>query len=99
LLAYLEAHQVTGDRRWVAEAWRAFNWFLGENDLRQALYNPLTGGCRDGIRPDQLNPNEGAESTLAFLHALLEMRHLQAETHTQDLLRTPRRERAAQPAV
>jgi glycosyltransferase involved in cell wall biosynthesis len=97
LLAYLEAHQATGDSRWVAEAWRAFNWFLGENDLRLALYNPLTGGCRDGIRPDQLNPNEGAESTLAFLHALLEMRHLQAETRTQDLLRAAPRG-ALQPA-
>jgi len=34
----------------------------------------MTGGCRDGLHPDRPNENQGAESTLAFLQALLELR-------------------------
>jgi hypothetical protein len=75
--ACLEAYRVTGDSRWRDEAWRAFNWFLGDNDLQLPLYDPETGGCRDGLHPDRANQNQGAESTLSFLMALLEMRSLQ----------------------
>jgi len=38
------------------------------------IYDPTTGGCRDGLHPDRANENQGAESTLAFLQALLELR-------------------------
>jgi glycosyltransferase involved in cell wall biosynthesis len=75
--ACLEAYRVTGDRRWRSEAWSAFNWFLGDNDLQLPLYDPETGGCRDGLHPDRVNQNQGAESSLSFLMALLEMRCLQ----------------------
>ncbi len=75
--ACLEAHRVTGDNRWRSQAWSAFNWFLGDNDLRLPLYDSATGGCRDGLHPDRSNQNQGAESTLSFLMALLEMRSLQ----------------------
>ena len=75
--ACLEAYRSTGKGRWRKEAWRAFNWFLGENDLQIALYDPTTGGCRDGLHPDRANENQGAESTLSFLMALLEMRKLE----------------------
>jgi len=71
--ACLQAYRVTGDIRWRNEAWSAFNWFLGDNDLQLPLYDPLTGGCRDGLHPDRANENQGAESTLSFLMALLEM--------------------------
>ena len=74
--AYLEAYRATGDERWRAEAWSAFNWFLGGNDLQIALYDPTTGGCRDGLHPERVNKNQGAESTLAFLLAQVEMRLL-----------------------
>ncbi len=40
----------------------------------QPLYDPLTGGCRDGLHADRVNENQGAESTLSFLLALMEMR-------------------------
>jgi hypothetical protein len=60
------------------DAWSAFNWFLGDNDLQLPLYDSVTGGCRDGLHPDRANENQGAESTLSFLMALLEMRSLQA---------------------
>ena len=75
--ACLEAYRVTGDDRWRGEAWSAFNWFLGDNDLQLPLYDSVTGGCRDGLHPDRANENQGAESTLSFLMALLEMRSLQ----------------------
>jgi hypothetical protein len=75
--ACLQAYRVTGDIRWRSEAWSAFNWFLGDNDLQLPLYDSGTGGCRDGLHPDRANENQGAESTLSFLMALLEMRSLQ----------------------
>ncbi len=75
--AYLQAYRATGKGRWRKEAWTAFNWFLGDNDLQVALYDPTTGGCRDGLHPDRANENQGAESTLSFLMALLEMRTLE----------------------
>lgn len=72
--ACLEAYRITGDARWRKEARRAFEWFLGRNDLNLPIYDPLTGGCRDGLHPDRINENQGAESTLAFLQSLLELR-------------------------
>ena len=81
--AYLQAYRATGKGRWRKEAWTAFNWFLGDNDLQIALYDSTTGGCRDGLHPDRANENQGAESTLSFLMALLEMRSLE-ESDTTD---------------
>jgi len=75
--ACLQAYRVTGDSRWRNEAWSAFNWFLGDNDLQLPLYDSATGGCRDGLHPDRANENQGAESTLSFLTALLEMQTLE----------------------
>jgi hypothetical protein len=72
--ASLEAYRTTGHKRWRSEARRAFEWFLGRNDLNLPIYDPLTGGCKDGLHADRVNENQGAESTLAFLQALLELR-------------------------
>jgi glycosyltransferase involved in cell wall biosynthesis len=72
--ACLEAERVTGDARWAEHARRAFSWFLGQNHLQRSLYDAATGGCRDGLHADRPNENQGAESTLSFLLALLEMR-------------------------
>lgn len=72
--ACLEAFRITNDKRWNKEARRAFEWFIGRNDLNLSLYDPTTGGCRDGLHSDRLNENQGAESTLAFLQSLLELR-------------------------
>jgi len=74
--ACLQAYRVTGDGRWRNQAWSAFNWFLGDNDLQLPLYDSITGGCRDGLHPDRANENQGAESTLSFLMARLEMNSL-----------------------
>ena len=72
--ACLEAFRITDDKRWNKEARRAFEWFLGRNDLNLSVYDPTTGGCRDGLHSDRLNENQGSESTLAFLQSLLELR-------------------------
>ena len=72
--ACMHAFRTTGDHRWAEHARRAFTWFLGQNQLHQALYDPLSGGCRDALHVDRLNENEGAESTLSFLMALMDMR-------------------------
>jgi hypothetical protein len=71
--ACLEVYRLTEESHWLEEARRVFRWFLGKNDLQSALYDPVTGGCRDGLHPDRVNENQGAESTLSFLMALLEM--------------------------
>jgi hypothetical protein len=71
--ACLEVYRLTEESQWRDGAWRAFRWFLGKNDLQVALYDASTGGCRDGLHPDRVNENQGAESTLSFLMALLEM--------------------------
>jgi glycosyltransferase involved in cell wall biosynthesis len=84
--ACLQAYRATGKGRWRKEAWSAFNWFLGDNDLQIALYDPATGGCRDGLHPDRANENQGAESTLSFLMALLEMRKLEEADGTENKL-------------
>jgi hypothetical protein len=72
--ACLEVYRLTEEGLWFEEAQRVFRWFLGRNDLQVPLYDATTGGCRDGLHPDRINENQGAESTLSFLMALLEMR-------------------------
>jgi glycosyltransferase involved in cell wall biosynthesis len=81
--ACLQAYRATGKGRWRKDAWSAFNWFLGDNDLQIALYDASTGGCRDGLHADRANENQGAESTLSFLMALLEMRKLEESDGTE----------------
>lgn len=71
--ACLEASLATRDPRWHEEAQRAFEWFLGRNDLGLPLYDPATGGCHDGLHKDRLSRNQGAESTLAFHLARCDM--------------------------
>ena len=68
-----EAFRATRDPAWSREAKRAFEWFLGRNDLGIALYDFSTGGCSDGLHQDRVNENQGGESTLAFHLSLAEM--------------------------
>ena len=72
--ACLDAYRTTSDSWWYGQAQRAFDWFLGWNDLGLELHSPSTGGCRDALHVDRVNGNQGAESTLAFLLSLAEMR-------------------------
>jgi glycosyltransferase involved in cell wall biosynthesis len=74
--ACIEAHATTGDKCWLHQANRAFEWFLGRNDLNLPLYDAANGGTYDGLHPNRVNLNQGAESTLSFLNALAEMKML-----------------------
>jgi hypothetical protein len=83
--ASLEAFRATRDASWSREAQRAFEWFLGRNDLGVPLYDSSTGGCSDGLHPDRISENQGAESSLAFQLSLAEMNY--AEHMFEDSLR------------
>ena len=90
--ACLEAYRITGDEQWREEAHRAFEWFLGRNDLQRPLYHAGTGGCFDGLSSDRVNQNQGAESTISFLTALAEMQlseHLIHEPDTETVVDEP----------
>jgi len=77
IAACLEAYRSTNDAYWHEEARVAFEWFLGRNDLGVSLYDPKTGACCDGLHVDRVNQNKGAESTLAYLISLSEMKLLE----------------------
>jgi glycosyltransferase involved in cell wall biosynthesis len=76
--ACLAAWRADGGEEWVLGARRAFDWFLGENDLQTALIDPDTGSCSDGLHPDRPNENKGAESVLSYLLGLVEIRQFMA---------------------
>lgn len=71
--ACLEAFRITKDLSWWIEAKRAFEWFLGKNDLGIPVYDSGSGGCHDGLHNDRVNENQGAESSLAFHLSLAQM--------------------------
>ncbi|MDF1591652.1 MAG: glycosyltransferase family 4 protein [Desulfobacterales bacterium] len=77
--ACVKAFNVTRDKTWFDNAVMCFNWFLGHNDLNMPLYDPKTGGCRDGLMADGINQNEGAESSLAWLLSLMTLQKLYAD--------------------
>jgi glycosyltransferase involved in cell wall biosynthesis len=68
------AQQATDDAAWHLAAHRAFQWFLGANDLGVALIDRATGSCRDGLHPDRPNENMGAESVLSYLLGQIDLR-------------------------
>jgi glycosyltransferase involved in cell wall biosynthesis len=96
VLAFSCAYSVTKNAHYLRRMREAFAWFLGANRLGLPLYDFSTGGCRDGIGVAHVNQNQGAESTVCFLMALLEMlevdgngfepgpHHAPADTHAFD---------------
>lgn len=66
-----KAYQATKDKKYLELQRKAFNWFLGKNDVNTPLYDSKTKGCRDGIGASGVNINQGAESTLSFMLARL----------------------------
>ena len=73
----IAAFRVTGNRDFRTAAQTIFAWFLGKNTKSLWVYNPQTGGCYDGITPDGLNLNQGAEATVSYLLARLNMETLE----------------------
>jgi hypothetical protein len=83
--ACIQAFNCTQDEKWIADAYRCLNWYQGENDLRIPLYDHSTGGCRDGLEAHGANENQGAESSLSWLMALLAIYNHRGLDHvTQD---------------
>jgi hypothetical protein len=76
VLAFRCAYMVTNDRHYLQRMREAFAWFLGGNRLGLPLYDFVTGGCRDGMGISHVNENQGAESSICFLMALLKMLEL-----------------------
>jgi len=81
--ACIEAFNVTRDEEWIAFAYRCLNWYQGDNELRISLYDHATGGCRDGLQAQSANENQGAESTLCWLMALLAIYRQQGQGESQ----------------
>jgi hypothetical protein len=77
------AAAVTGDERWDGPLFQSIAWFLGDNDTGTVMYDPLTGGGYDGLKPDGPNLNQGAESTLALLSTLQHARALATRSATR----------------
>jgi len=71
--ACVTAYRITSDKFWRQEARRCIDWFMGTNDLAVLMVDFKTGGCHDGLQPNGVNGNMGAESTLAWLISLLDM--------------------------
>jgi hypothetical protein len=67
------AYEATKNKKFLLLQKKAFNWFLGENDLGIPLYDSATKGCGDGLGEGGVSANQGAESTLSFLLSLLLM--------------------------
>ncbi|MFA4853615.1 MAG: mannosyltransferase, partial [Bacteroidales bacterium] len=71
VFALKSMYRVTGEEKYNKMRRDAFNWFLGNNTLRQVVYNQATGGCYDGVGEKEINLNQGAESTIMYLLARL----------------------------
>jgi hypothetical protein len=65
---------VNNSAEWTTGAERAFDWFLGGNDLQTPLVDQTNGSCLDGLHRDRPNENKGAESAVSYLLGLAEMR-------------------------
>jgi len=69
IIALSEFYVCFGKNDYLTKMKRAFEWYLGRNQLNQIVYNPISGGCLDGIESKQVNINQGAEATTTYLMA------------------------------
>lgn len=74
--AYKVAYKITKNEEYYNKSIKAFHWFLGKNSINQVVYDEVTGGCFDGLLPNCLNLNQGAESTISYLIARLNVEEL-----------------------
>ena len=65
------AYRVTGLSAYKEKALRSFEWFLGNNVSGTLIYDAASGGSRDGLKESGANNNEGAESSIAVVNALV----------------------------
>jgi hypothetical protein len=67
------AVRITGEKHYEEIAQAGFEWFFGRNLVGESLYDPVSGGCFDGLHQESVNLNQGAESTISYLMAHLAM--------------------------
>lgn len=77
--ACYQAFCINKDKEWINRLSISFSWFLGNNDRQEPLCDLITGGCFDGLNPAMINQNQGAESTICWLHSLLRMKLIRQE--------------------
>ena len=90
--ACIEASECTHEEQWIDLASTCFDWYLGKNDQQIKLYDHATGGCRDGLQPDGVNENQGAESTLSYILSLLAIYNLRGLTTKESRTQAPEAE-------
>ena len=74
--AAIAAFRNTTEEAYLKAAYDAFEWFLGGNIKGLTVYDPENGSCCDGITPQGLNQNKGAEATLSYLQARLNLEEI-----------------------
>lgn len=84
--ACFAAAGITGQTQYIRYGQQSFNWYLGDNDGERALYDFETGACMDGLHPQGVNLNQGAESTLSWLISLTTMHRISLPTHWKTAL-------------
>lgn len=88
------AYESTQDKEYLKLQRKAFDWFLGANDLNIPVYNFSTKGCHDGLMRTGVNANQGAESTLSFLLALLTI--VEGYTAAENTISSPQDEKSTE---
>jgi len=73
VLTYCEAYEATGNNRYLQKAKRCHAWYEGANSKGISLIDSETGGCYDGLTPDGVNLNMGAESLVSYIISYLKI--------------------------
>jgi hypothetical protein len=61
---------LTNDEHWLDALSLATSWFHGNNDAGVRMIDDESHGGFDGLHPDGVNQNQGAESTIAMISTL-----------------------------
>ena len=68
------AYTLTGSRLWLHGVAISARWFTGDNDTGLPMYDDVSGGGFDGLQPEGVNLNQGAESTLCLISTMQRVR-------------------------
>ena len=68
---YNELFHLTKEEKYMQKAKEWMGWYYGNNVNSLSIYDKQTGGVKDGLTPDSVNENQGAESIVTYLIAYL----------------------------
>ena len=74
--AAVDGYIATREKHYIDLANKVFGWYMGKNSRKLMVYNAETGGCFDGLSADKINMNQGAESSISYLLARLNIEEL-----------------------